>query len=175
MDIDNNVVTYVAQKALSDFKSNSLSDELASSLSLRPWVDAIREHIDPTFWDEIKAVLQEPNQNPSMTHFAINAARGIETQEIIPLVRECFEKSSDMPNTISAMLVLASYGEMEGKWDKELARIATDKQALIKCVMDFYGCSTKETLRKTLQQRQNDVKYECNIPYYTFLLKIIDE
>ncbi len=144
-------------------------------MSLRPWIDAIREHIDPTFLDRIKTVLQKPNQNPSLTHFAINAARGIESQEIIPLVRECFEISSDLPNTISSMLVLASYGEMEGRWDEALAKLEKDEQGLIKCAMHFYGCDTKEDLRLALEQRQGNRKYECNQPFYDFLHKIIDE
>lgn len=175
MNINNDVVTYVAQKALSDFKSNSLPDTLAGTLSLRPWIDAIREHIDPTFLDSIKAVLQKPNQNPSLIHFAINAARGIESQEIIPLVRECFENSSDMHNTISSMLVLASYGEMEGKWEAALARLKEDEQQLVKCAMHFYDCDTKENLQAALEQRQGNKKFECNQPFYVFLLEIVDD
>nr|VFJ51478.1 MAG: hypothetical protein BECKFM1743C_GA0114222_100976 [Candidatus Kentron sp. FM]VFJ54308.1 MAG: hypothetical protein BECKFM1743A_GA0114220_101297 [Candidatus Kentron sp. FM]VFK08393.1 MAG: hypothetical protein BECKFM1743B_GA0114221_100688 [Candidatus Kentron sp. FM] len=44
--VDERIVDYVADKALHDFKSNSLPDTLAAALSRRPWIDVIREKAD---------------------------------------------------------------------------------------------------------------------------------
>ena len=175
MEVDSNIITYLAEKALYDFRSNLIPDALADALSKRPWIDAIREKADSSCLDAVKTILQEPERNPGLTHFALNTARGIRSPETISLVRTCFENSESIPNIISSMLLLASYGEMEGKWDVSLSRLASDKEELMQAVMGFYGCDSVEDLRTAIQERQADSKYSQNHPFYEFLLQIIDD
>lgn len=175
MKICDAVLDYVATKVLYDFKNNLLTNELANLFSSRPWIDAIRDKADMTCLEQIQRALDNPNKNTGITNLALNIARGIDCSKIISSIRTTFRNSSNLAMKISAMLLLAAYGEMEGKWDTELAKIGEDKEGLIQTAMTFYGCDSVEGLLQAVRQRLSSRKYACNRPYYEYICQIIEK
>ena len=72
------ILDYVAICALKDFESQSLSDEVASVLAKRPWIDVIRGKADADCLDQIEIVLSNPNEHLNLTEFALNLMRGVD-------------------------------------------------------------------------------------------------
>jgi hypothetical protein len=172
MAIDQRIVEYVAEKVLDDFRVGTLPDYLAQVFSKRPWVDALREKADAGCLNQIALALGNPNARPEMTDFALNIARCLDCQQVVPLVWATFRAAQDLGLKVSAMLLLAARGEMEGKWETELPRLSPDNRQLLDLSMAFYECNGLPELSEAIRARGKT--HSCNGPYYDHLLRIIE-
>jgi hypothetical protein len=173
MTIEERMLDYVAEKVLHDFKTDVLPDDVAQLVSKRPWIGAVRERANADCLGRISSVLDSPNTRPRLTDFALNIARCLHCPEVVPAVWTTFTTVQDLGLRISAMLLLAAKGEMEGKWESELPRIGADKRKLLDVSMTFYACNTLNELATTIRTRVE--KYPYSRPYYDFLLRTIGE
>jgi hypothetical protein len=169
--IDAKILEYVADKVLDDFVEDLLPDDLAHLFSGRPWIDAIRTRVAAVHAGRVSVVLSRPNECLGLVNFALNVARGISCHDLVPSIWNTISISKDLAIKVSAMLLLASQGEMEGKWESQLAAIGEDKEKLLKVAMTFYECDTLDELADAVRRRIG--KYPYNRPYYDYILSAI--
>lgn len=168
------VAEYLAGKVIEDFIKGMIAEEIAGICSTRPWLDAIRARVSNDCVNKCIENFKRSHLSEGLANLSINIARAAKNRDVVPYLWEFFKGTDKVSVKISALLALASFGEMEDKWEEAFSQLRPYKDEIIRNSMNFYNVENKTALSVKINERLNDPSFSFNQPYYNFVIGLLN-